>query len=254
MLGIWKNIFSENPVRDLKTGLITEKAYAYREASLVSCLKRMIPLALIFFVVVLFAGGCTSPEEADPADPSPEEVPAGEMNEERPEEGELLEEPGQAVRSGRLTLFSDDGSTRWIVESQEAVEREAGDTIVFNPVAASVLQELNAESNRAFEEEMIDIEISDYELESEMGIYHPEAGKMEFPGRTSITSDELHFVSENVVWEQESNLITSSDQTVIRGENFTARARRFAASGGLDEISLYGDDEEPARIRWEESE
>ncbi len=253
MLGIWKHLFSKKPGRDFKMGPTVDEVYFYKKMEFFSFMKRIIPLALIFFVVVLSAGGCTSSEEADPAGPSPDET-VEDVNDEVAEEDELLEEPGQAVRSGRLTLFSDDGSTRWIVKSQEAVDREAGDTIVFDPVTASVLQEYNFENERVFEEEMIDIEISDYDLESELGVYDPGAGRLEFQGNTIITSEDLKLTSQLVVWEQDDNVIYSPEYTEISGRDFKARAHSFTAPGTLDKISLYGDEDEPARIRWEESE
>ena len=199
----------------------------------------LIPLILLLAALLIIPGGCTGEEdeaerETDPA----------------PEEEELLDEPGQAVRSGRLTLFSDDGTSRWLVSSERAVRREAGEDVTFEPVTADVFLGENLDGDEEAGETPEDE--PDYIMEGELGRYILQEGRLEFPGSSTITSERLRFESSDLVWEQEENIISSSYETEIEGENFTARGSSFSAPASLESFSLYGEEESPARIRWKE--
>ena len=197
-----------------------------------------IPVILLLVAFLILPGGCTGEEE----EAEPETDPA-------PEEEELLDEPGQAVRSGRLTLFSDDGTSRWLVSSERAVRREAGEDVTFEPITADVYlgEDLEAEGEAPDPEKK-----PDYIMEGELGRYIMQEGRLEFPGSSTIMSDRLRFVSSDLVWEQEENIIRSDRDTEIEGENFTARGSSFSAPASLKSFSLYGEEERPARIRWKE--
>ena len=189
----------------------------------------------VFLLLLLgfISGGCSPAEE-----PEAEEEEPG-IREEIPAEEELLEEPGQAVRSGRLTLYSDDGSTRWLVASEQAVSHQEGENVTFEPVAAEVfLQDERGEP--------------DYFMEGEFGRYHIEAGELVFPGTSEIISDRFHFSSQDIIWRQADNIIFSQGETEVDGDNFTARARGFSAPASLESFTLYGGDNQPARISWKE--
>ena len=187
----------------------------------------------VFLLLLLgfISAGCSPAEEPEAEEEEPE------IREEIPAEEELLEEPGQAVRSGRLTLYSDDGSTRWLVASEQAVSHQEGEDVTFEPVAADVfLQE----------------EEPDYIIEGEFGRYHIESGKLEFPGTSEIRSDDYRFTSIDIIWRQADNIIFSQGETEVDGDNFTARARGFSAPASLESFTLYGEEDEPARISWKE--
>ena len=195
-------------------------------------------LLVILLLLLLLAGmGCTLGEETDPVREETEETG---FEEEQPDE-EMLEEPGQAVRSGRLTLYSDDGTTRWLVASEEAVRHQEGEDVTFEPVAAEVFLQQDREE-------------PDYVIEGEFGRYHIEPGTLEFPGTSRIKADEYRFTSRDIVWQQRENLISSREHTEIAGPGFTARGGGFSAPAELDSFTIYRGEDEPARIRWKEGD
>ena len=194
---------------------------------------KLLLFLVLFFFILFAAVGCTPGEETDPDLDDPQE----DVSEEEITDEELLEEPGQAVRSGRLTLYSDDGTTRWLVASEEAVSHQEGENVTFQPVEAEVFLEEKGEE-------------PDYIMKGEFGRYQIEAGELIFPGSSEIRADRFEFTGEDIIWRQEDNTIFSRGFTEITGDNFTARARGFSAPADLESFTIFGEDDEPARIRW----
>ncbi len=199
--------------------------------------------ALLLLIFILTAAGCTDTGE-------PESNRDEEIEEEREVE-ELIEEPGEAIRDGLLTLYSDDGKTRYLVESDEAVRRQKQQEVTFEPVFVNSFREPEEDD---LSEDLKPEREPDYTMEGEFGRYDIPAGELKIPGPSTILSDELRFETSDAIWRQRDDVISSDRQTEIYGPNFTAYGQGFTAPGSLEKITLYGDEGEPARIRWLDEE
>ncbi len=152
-------------------------------------------------------------------------------------------EPGQVVRDARLQLFSEDGSIRWEVSSKEAVRREEAAEVSFYPVLVDSFAENNGEFNSE----------PAYDLAGEKGLYFEDDQVLTLKGDARLESSQLLFLSADISWQLESNLIFSREETIIRGKDFSAYGQGFEAEADLSSLNLKGGSGEKARIVWEGS-
>ncbi len=193
--------------------------------------------ALIFFVIMVLAigmlAGCENGEVEENEEPVVEE-----------EVDDRLDEPGQEIRSGRLNLYSDDDEARWQLESELIRQLERTGELELEPV--------DVEAFLADGDEFS--EIMAYWLESDAGLYREEEGLLELLGSARLESDRYIFISENITWDQKTNMISSEGEIEIRTDNFTARGGSFDATGDLETLIIYRSQENSARVIWEAEE
>ncbi|WP_234985450.1 hypothetical protein [Halarsenatibacter silvermanii] len=204
-------------------------------------------ISLTFLLLMTALTGCTDPDQPEEVDPDLDE----EIDREREAE-ELIEEPGEAIRDGLLTLYSDDGDTHYLVESEQAVRRQELQEVTFEPVFVSAFSDPEEEppADEDFEPERE----PDYTMEGEFGRYDIPAGELIIPGPSTILSERLRFETHDAVWRQRDDVISSERPTEIFGPDFIAYGQGFTAPGDLESIRLYGDEDEPARVRWLDEE
>ena len=159
------------------------------------------------------------------------------------EDDSLGLEPGQMVRDARLRLYSEDGSIRWEVSSKEAVRRERAAEISFYPVLVDSFTGENGKFNSE----------PAYELAGEEGHYLEDDQILTLKGDARLESRELLFLSADISWQLESNLIFSREKTIIKGKDFSAYGQGFEAEADLSRLNLKGSSGERARIVWEGS-
>ena len=192
---------------------------------------------LIFFVIMVLTigmlAGCENGEVEETEEPVAEE-----------EVDDRLDEPGQEIRSGRLNLYSDDDETRWRLESDLIRQLERTGELELEPV--------DVEAFLADGDEFS--ELVAYWLESDAGLYREEDGILELLGSARLESDRYIFISENIVWDQTTNMISSDGETEIRTDNFTARGGSFDATGDLETLIIYRSGDNQARVTWEAEE
>ncbi len=152
-------------------------------------------------------------------------------------------EPGQVVRDARLRLFSEDSSIRWEVSSKEAVRRERAAEISFYPVLVDSFTGEKGEFNSE----------PAYDLAGEKGLYLEDDQILTLKGDARLESSQLLFLSADISWQLESNLIFSREKTIIKGKDFSAYGQGFEAEADLSRLNLKGSSGERARIVWEGS-
>ncbi len=152
-------------------------------------------------------------------------------------------EPGQVVRDARLRLFSEDSSIRWEVSSKEAVRRERAAEISFYPVLVDSFTGEKGEFNSE----------PAYDLAGEKGLYLEDDQILTLKGDARLESSQLLFLSADISWQLESNLIFSREKTIIKGKDFSAYGQGFKAEADLSRLNLKGSSGERARIVWEGS-
>lgn len=189
---------------------------------------------IIFFVIMVLTigmlAGCENGEVEETDEPVAEE-----------EVDDRLDEPGQEIRSGSLNLYSDDDETRWQLESELIRQLERTGELELEPV--------DVEAFLADVDEFS--ETVAYWLESDAGLYQEEEGILELLGSARLESDRYIFISENIVWDQKTNIISSQGDTEIRTDNFTARGGSFDATGDLKTLIIYRSADNQARVTWE---
>ena len=191
---------------------------------------------IIFVIMVLAIGmlaGCENGEVEDNEEPVAEE-----------EVDDRLDEPGQEIRSGRLNLYSDDDEARWQLESELIRQLERTGELELEPVEVEAFLADGDEFS----------EIMAYWLESDAGLYREEEGLLELLGSARLESDRYIFISENITWDQKTNMISSEGEIEIRTDNFTARGGSFDATGDLETLIIYRSQENSARVIWEAEE
>lgn len=191
---------------------------------------------IIFVIMVLAIGmlaGCENGEVEDNEEPVVEE-----------EVDDRLDEPGQEIRSGRLNLYSDDDEARWQLESELIRQLERTGELELEPVEVEAFLADGDEFS----------EIMAYWLESDAGLYREEEGLLELLGSARLESDRYIFISENITWDQKTNMISSEGEIEIRTDNFTARGGSFDATGDLETLIIYRSQENSARVIWEAEE
>lgn len=193
--------------------------------------RLLLLFILIFLVIIAVPGGCEQDRE--------EEAPSPDTEAEDP----LGLEPGQVVRRARLTLYSEDGSSRWEVRAEEAVRRERAAEITLQPV----LVDSFLDENGGFTGEAV------YDLRGEEGLYLEDDQVLTLKGDARLESRELLFRSSNISWQQRDNLIFSRERTTIEGKKFTASGQGFEAEADLSRLHLQSSEREKARIVWEGS-
>mgnify|MGYP000485781420 CR=1 FL=1 len=194
--------------------------------------KFIIFLIIIVFVVGSLAG-CTDREIEETADPAREE-----------DVEDRLDEPGQELRSASMNLYSEDGKTQWKLESELIRQLDRTGELELEPVAVEAFLADDDEFSEAMA----------YWLESDAGFYQEEAGILRLLGSARLESDRYIFISENIEWDQQTNLISSQGDTEIRTDNFTARGGSFEATGDLKTLKIYRSEDNQARVKWEAEE
>ena len=195
--------------------------------------KKFIILLIIIVFVVGSLAGCTDREIEETADPAREE-----------DVEDRLDEPGQELRSASMNLYSEDGKTQWKLESELIRQLDRTGELELEPVAVEAFLADDDEFSEAMA----------YWLESDAGFYQEEAGILRLLGSARLESDRYIFISENIEWDQQTNLISSQGDTEIRTDNFTARGGSFEATGDLKTLKIYRSEDNQARVKWEAEE
>lgn len=192
---------------------------------------------IIFLVIIALAigslAGCENREVEEAEEPVRED-----------EIDERLDEPGQEIRSASMNLYSEDGETQWKLESDLIRQLERTGELELEPVDVEAFLANGDDFS----------EVIAYWLESDAGFYQEKEGILELLGSARLESDRYTFISENIEWDQTTNMISSQGDTEIRTDNFTARGGSFDATGDLETLRIYRSEDNQARVKWEAEE
>lgn len=189
---------------------------------------------IIFLIIIVFAlgalAGCENRAVEETGEPAREE-----------ELGERLDEPGQEIRSASMDLYSEDGETQWKLESELIRQLDRTGELELEPVAVEAFLAEDAEFS----------DLMAYWLESDAGYYQEAEGILRLSGSARLESDRYIFISENIEWDQKTNIISSQGETEIRTDNFRAQGGSFEATGDLETLKIYRSEDNQARVKWE---
>lgn len=150
-------------------------------------------------------------------------------------------ERGQQARfqDAEFTVYNNDKTIRWELDTSKLLHREKENLMQMMPVNA-----------RAFSD---DDNKQIYSLKGTEGFYRGAEGRFKIEGPVNLEKDEYVLKAGKLIWYQERDMITGSDNLEISTSEIILTGDKFEADTALTTFTVYGNSRQ-AKLIWRENE
>ena len=146
--------------------------------------------------------------------------------------------PYQEMKGLNFSLYNEDRSVEWRLSAEQG--RESGNILELGQISAGVYC--------TEEDEVL------YNLEALNGNYDEDDEILTIEGPVTINKGDYSFNIGELIWNQNDDMIAGTQGVEVETPSTVINGKKLKANSSLQKVSIEGNEEKNAFLRWENDE